>query len=220
MTERLRLPTRSQINALTDPEVLADLRDAVERVAVKITTDLQFSADEEWARRARGALAAHRHARTLLERRLAALRAETPDANPRGRDDNDPLTNEVLDNRPHVDVAAISTVEAADEWIGWIRDRLDAVQRDREDEIGLPAAERDEAFMSATGSVLRRLRGLRQDVQNRRGELTRLDRQTAQRALQSSREQLFIDLCRETLDRETYRSLRARVDEIETRSGA
>lgn len=74
MNDRELLPTREQIDAIDDLEALYDLRDECERKAALIEVDLDHRpGDEEWAHRARGALAAHNICFGQLGRRIYRL---------------------------------------------------------------------------------------------------------------------------------------------------
>lgn len=211
------LPTPKQIAALTDIPSLRDLCDDVERGVIQIETQLEFeTGDEEWAKRAANALAAFRFAERALKRRLHNLvgaqeRQASGELARRPDEDIDPLTHEVLKDRPDWSVPAIQTVAEADDRMVWLVDRINAVRTDREDEIAQPASDRDEAFLAATGSLLRHMNGLRSQVQNRRGELARSERQAHGR----SRERMFIDAARGLLPGDTFAAIWDRVAELE-----
>ena len=221
--ERTQLPTQAQIAAISDHEVLKALGSDIERACVKIETDLEFEAgDNAWAARARSALAHHRYTERLVARRISKLRRKGEILPPpkvgavRPDDACDPLTIETIHTRPAVDIEAVDTTERVDELLAWLAKRIDAVERDREDEIGLPAVRRDERFLAATGSVLREMRLLRQQLHSRRGAITRAAKKIqAAAAKPETREQLFIDAAREVLDRATYLRLWGMVDQRE-----
>lgn len=221
--ERERLPTKAQIGAVTDLSVLDGWRDDIARAVAKMETDLEFLAGDnpEWAARARAALAIHRLTDRIIARRMGALRRSamtTAKTARRPEADCDPLTLEVLRARPAVDLDALTTTDQVDERMSWLVARIDAVTADREDEIGMEAADRDEGFLAATGNALRHMRALRQDLQTRRGRLNKAEKAAARAAEvphQETRERLFIDAARELLDRATYLRLWDEVDRRE-----
>lgn len=215
-----RLPSKGQINAITDIGALLTIRDAVEESTVHIEADLEFRTDEPWASRARAALAIHRLTERRLRRRLTALKAQTPkkakDApDPRAPEECDPLTVEALADRRAIDPQSLTSTAEVDAALHRLGERINAVTLDREDEITLAPGDRDEAFMAATGNCLRTLRGQRQALQIRRGEITRAARAATHAAGAQTREQLFIDAARAALDRGTYLGLWDRVDQMQ-----
>jgi hypothetical protein len=219
-SSRVILPTKAQICAIADLGALERLRDDVEQSIVKMETDLEFRAgDDSWITRATAALALHRYTERLVCRRISELKAATSKASAgtcrRAGTENDPLTNEVLRTRPNIRPEDINDLPAADTAMEWLRLRIDAVTTDREDEIALPAGERDEAFLAATGSLLRTMRGRRQAVQTKRGEISRSQKLAVQHARDGNRLQLFANAAREILPKETYMLLWDRVDRVE-----
>lgn len=72
------LPTREQIDAISDLESLLAIREEVEFATAKIEVDLEFRpGDEDWAHRARGALAVHNMCFGQLSRRIYRLQQAT-----------------------------------------------------------------------------------------------------------------------------------------------
>lgn len=211
-----RLPTSAQVSAIDDPVLLGALADDIERVCTQIETDLEFRTDEPWASRARHALSIHRHALKRVSRRVRALAAGAPEETGlRSKEETHPLTLEVLAQRPSIDVAKLETVEAVDEQLAWLAARIGAVADDRSDEIGLLAGDRDEGFLAATGSMLREMRGLRQELQNQRGRISKAVKAIAHKTVDRSRERLFIEAAREIIDRATYLAIWDRVDQLQ-----
>lgn len=211
-----RLPTAAQVATINDPALLQALADDIERVCTQIETDLEFRDDEPWATRARYALSAHRQALKRVSRRIRGLASSAPADTPvRAKEETHPLTLEVLSRRPKIDVTKLATVEEVDQRLAWIAERINAVTDDRSDEICLPAGDRDEGFLAATGSVLREMRGLRQDLQVQRGRVSKAVKAQGQQVLDRSRERLFIDAAREVLDRVTYLAIWDRVDRLQ-----
>lgn len=211
------LPTKAQIAAIEDREALSEIKDAVDLAIVHIEAQLEFSdRDEAWAHTAINALALHRHVERMLHRRIEALAKPAPRASgaPSASTppDRRPLTLEVLREPPQIDLAALATVEDVDAWATWLTDAINDVSSDREDEIARPASRRDERFMAATGRVLRQMRGLRIQVQTRRGAISKAATAARHTAHQTAREQLFIDAARQMLDPATYHALWSRVD--------
>lgn len=223
MYRREPLPTEAQINAITDVPALRALQNDIEIRATKIETDLEFSTlGDDWERRARSALAMHRLANKRIARRAKALGADRRGSGPRahgGRQRPDDeirmLTLEVLRTRPSIDPAKLHTIEQVDASVAWLAERINAVTSDREDEIAVVAGDRDEAFMAATGNLLREMKALRQAVQNRRGEITKAERMAAQAAREATRPQLFVDAARQVLDRDTFIRIWAIVDQLD-----
>lgn len=73
--KRVPLPTKEQINAITDIPALDEMEQEIERRAEKITVDLEMEAgDENWDARARSALTAHRICLKNIRTRLHRLR--------------------------------------------------------------------------------------------------------------------------------------------------
>lgn len=70
--ERERLPTREQIEVITDMEALRNLEEAIVTQVARIEADLEFRSDGDldWERRARAALAAHRATLTTLRKHI------------------------------------------------------------------------------------------------------------------------------------------------------
>jgi hypothetical protein len=72
--DRHPLPTREQIEAITDIEGLRQVRDDVFARKSSIETQLEFAdGDEDWERRAMGALTAHRICIGHLDKRIHRL---------------------------------------------------------------------------------------------------------------------------------------------------
>lgn len=73
--KRPSLPTREQIEAITDIPALVEIEQEVERRAEKITVDLEMQVgDDDWDARARSALTAHRICLKSIRKRLNRLR--------------------------------------------------------------------------------------------------------------------------------------------------
>lgn len=221
-----RLPSRAQIKLITDIPLLEDLRAECDIRIEKMTVDLEMQVgDEDWDQRCRRALA---YARVLLkdiQRQLYKVRPyEAPPAAPKGPlrerlvKECDPRTIRVLDRHPQVpDVKSeeFITVEQIDAFIVELAADTNAMTLDREDEIAQGAGRRDEGFLAATGRILPGLRALRQQLQTRRGELTRQTRRGSDAARQETRERLFIDGARALLTGAQYRLIWDWVDRKE-----
>ena len=68
--ERIRLYSKEELNEITDAEHLNSYIDEVEAAVTKIETDLEFAdGDDDWFRRAKAALMAHRISLRLARRR-------------------------------------------------------------------------------------------------------------------------------------------------------
>lgn len=77
MTEREPLPDRRAISAMSDLGSVLVLEDSVMAAATQIETDLEFrDGDDEWERRARGALTAHNICLKNIRKRIHALRGK------------------------------------------------------------------------------------------------------------------------------------------------
>jgi hypothetical protein len=224
--DREPLPTAEQIKAIDDVGALEGMREELERRIVRMRTDLEFRVDDDdWAPRARAALSLHSYAARRIDRRLAALRSKAPKGAKAKRPEGEcnPLTLEALAKPPAIVVSALTTTQEIDDHLATLAAQVNAVEVDRTDEISLRAGERDEAFLAATGGVLATMRLLRQQLQVRRGEISRAERKrmlVEEAASRNTREQLFIDAAREILDRATYVAIWDRVDQIEARSAA
>ena len=221
MAEPIRfheLPTPAQINALTDVQSLRDLCDDVERQVLQIETQLEFDAgrDEDWAMRAANALAAFRFTERALKRRLGKLTkpAELGGAI-RPPEHISPLTREVLEAAPVIDIPALATVAEVDEKLAWLVERINAVCADRDDEVAQAAIDRDEGFIAAANTARRALSVIRLALQTRRGEISKAAKAAEQEVRDRRREQMFIDAARELLPKEIYMRLWDRVDRIE-----
>jgi len=77
--EERTLPTREQIDAMTDVDALEALREDIDRALKKIEADLEYRSDGnlDWERRACSALAYHRMAMGQLTRRIGRLTGRT-----------------------------------------------------------------------------------------------------------------------------------------------
>lgn len=211
---RERLPTPEQIGAMTDLQSVDELRNVVELAAKRIETDLEFDiGSDEWARRARNALALHRHVARQLARRAGVLRqAQEVAAKRRPEEACDPLTLEVLREHPTMDVEAIPTIEEVDAKVAWLELRFQAIARDRDDEKSLDVAEFDHAFLGSTKAALKALTVIRLRLEAHRRNLVKVARLAAEAEQQRSREHLFIEVCRERMPRETFLAAWAEVD--------
>lgn len=219
----LKLPTPEAIKAIGSPELINLLKDDIEQAITRMETDLEFSSgDADWERRARSALAKHRYVLRLLDRRCGALKSkqEKQSAPERPPEDCHALTLEVLDRRPSIEPDRLATVAEVDDAAAWLLERISAMTADREEEIALAPGDRDEGFLAATGNALRLMRGQRQALQNRRGAITRAQREKDQAPRQETRERLFIEAAREQLDRETFRSIWDLVDRLQANQKA
>lgn len=235
MTERIELPTKAQIAALTDPVTIKALIDDIEGIVTTIETRLSYSGinDDDWRERAQGALIWHRRALKQLSRRLHELRLEakfptrpgayktktkTKVENLRPAEDNDPLTNEALASVHALDLAALVTVAQADAELAWLDARIMAVERDRTDEIGQLSQRRDEGFLAATKATLSALKKAQAAALIHRRRLAKDARAVEDEAKLSRRErreQRFIDAARDMLPAATFQALWDRVDRQE-----
>lgn len=236
MAGRFELPTKAQISALTDPTAIKALIEDIDGVVATIETRLSYSGinDEDWRERAQGALIRHKRALSQLNRRLHEVRlnakfptrsgayktkAKTKVENIRPADDNDPLTNEVLERVYALDLKALVTVAQVEAQLAWVEPRILAVERDRTDEIALPSAKRDESFLAATKSTLSALRNARTRLQTHRNLLSRGDKETRLER-QARRERQFVDAARDLLPAATFQAIWDRVERQEVEESA
>lgn len=222
MRERHPLPTKAEIQAITDPQDLRDLLDDIERTTTSIETQLEFDelGDDDWYARARGALIAHRITAKMATRRLHVLQSTQPGARSKNKppaptrdaDENHPLTNEVLKTPPVVEIHGAMTREEVDAKLLWVVERINAVEADRSSEIGVKADQRDEGFLAVTKGVLRPLKAIRLQLESRKAGFRH--RAKAERVIEreTTRERMFIDAARDALPRETFLAIWAAVD--------
>lgn len=236
--ERIELPTKAEIAAMTDPAAVRGLIEAIEAVVTTIETRLEYSGinDDDWRGRAQGALIRHRNALRQLNRRAHDLRfialrspaqarlhgkkakVTSKPANARPDDENDPLTNASLDQDHAIDLRTFTEVAQVDAKLADLDQRIAAVARDRDDEIATPSQKRDEGFLAATKSALAAMRNSRSVLQTHRNRILRGTAGTTlegRLARQAHRSQLFIDAARDLLPAATFRALWDRVDRQE-----
>lgn len=233
--ERLELPTKQQIAAITDPAAIKSLIDAVDGVIATIETRLSYSGinDDDWRARAQGALIRHRQALGQLNRRAHELRLEakfptrpgayktktkTKVENLRPVEDNDDLTNEALASVHALDLAALVTIAQTDTELAWLDARITAVERDRADEIAQPPARRDEGFLAATKATMSALKKAQAAALIHRRRLAKVEsavEDAAKLERQTRLERRFVDAARELLPPATFRTIWDRVDRQE-----
>jgi hypothetical protein len=218
--EREPLPSREQIQAITDRAALEALRDEVDRRVAKIETDLDFlDGDDDWERRARNALALHRYTSGIINRQLRRISPESPfralagvKTVTRERTDCHELSWELLDADP-IDVEALTSPAAVAAALHRLNQQVAALEADRADEIARfePAA-RDEGWLAEANAALQNAKQARHRLVLREGEFRRAEKQALQRERASDRAQVFIDCARETLPQDVYLMLWDRVD--------
>lgn len=78
--QRTQLPTRDDIKLITSVDTLHDMLSDIDASIVQIETDLEFrnddAATEDWDRRARGALVAHKICRTQVNRQIGRVQGK------------------------------------------------------------------------------------------------------------------------------------------------
>lgn len=214
MSDRLELPTKAQIAAITDPAAVRSLLEAVENAVATIETRLSYSdiSDRDWRRRAQGALIRHKTTKHQLARRLHILVLDgfgrRGRKSPRPKADNDPLTNQVLSEGVVIQADDMTEAEINDA-LEWLFPRIAAVEQDRADELDLAAGKRDEKFLSAANAALKAMRGYQNTLLSRRGALSRAVRE----ADQARRERMFIDAVKKVLPEDTFKRLWSEVNE-------
>ncbi len=166
------LPTKEQIALICDTDALADLIDEVGRRIAKIETDLEFGdGDDDWAFRARNALALHRHCERMLDKRLKALSRQTPfqkiaavKTSVRRRSECSPESLAILDGA-FPDPAALEGPEELEEAISRLMRQMTALKDDRDDEIlNFDQGERDEVWLARVAVTLRRAGAVHQEL--------------------------------------------------------
>lgn len=212
-------PTKAQLALIDDADALDAIREELSLRISHIEADLEFSdRDDDWAHRARSALAHHRYSERLTIARLNAVRRSVVKASVRERTDCAPLSLEVLDGWT-VDIEAVTTLEEATRAEAEIVARVDALTEDRDDEIGsFVEAERDLVWIMKANRALKRIGALRNILLRRASELRKAERLKEHAALQHrdiGRERLFIESARELLDRDTFLALWEMVDRRE-----
>lgn len=175
MRDLRELPERETIQAWTRIPTLKGLLDDLDDEIVTIETQLKHSTKgADWENRAVAALARFRATRRWVARRLHDLQSiGKKEEQVRPDDMIHPRTLAALAERPNVDASKIETLEELETVLtDWVA-TLDAVREDREDEIGQGAGRRDEGFLARTNSLIRHMAKVRQDIQNRRGQLSK-----------------------------------------------
>ena len=210
--QRERLPTKAQINAISDIEALEALKDDVDRRMVRIETDLDFrDATEEWEGRAISALSVHRYTAKAIGRRIQDLKKSSGKRSfTQERVDCDDLTWEVIDGV--YDDVDPDTVHEIDEWLEVIDKALDAVELDKADELSKADQFRDLVWIAKANSAAKRVKGVRHKLFTKKAHINKAIKETERLAHEEVRERMFIDACREMLPKSTYAALWDRVD--------
>lgn len=215
------LPTKMQIEAISDVPALSGLKDEAERRTLAIETQLEFSdgSDLAWERSATAALAHLRYTERLLIRRIREL-GKNKDAGerlPAVRPDSasHAETLRILRERPYIRAELIDSIEEIDEHRRIVATSLELLERDRSDEIRIHLSERDERFVLNIQMAIKALKRQREELQARRGQLSRRIRAESVRSLNSRRERLFIEHARKMLRSEEYDAIWQRVLEVE-----
>lgn len=221
MPERPQLPTREQINAISNRRDLEAIRDEIQATITKIEVDLEYGdGDDEWAARARAALAFHRNASKAITHRLHALRP-TPFEGlgsvkmaVRERADCNPLGLALMEAEI-IDADAMSLVEA-EAALKTLVAQIEALTSDREDEVlNYEPVARDEGWLIRTGAALRRAKASRHALNVRIAHLRKTEKLAEQERRDAVRPQLFVDAARQVLDRETFLRIWAIVDQLD-----
>lgn len=215
------LPTREQLAAISDAPALEGLLDEVGRRSAKIETDLEFWAegDEDWAYRARNALALHRHTERLIERRLKALRPRTPMARPaaqpvpwraginranRSHETVSPDAAALMDREfPATEAMDADTVQATE---AALLRQIEALKTEREEEVlnHPDPVDRDEPWLIRSAAAIRRAGAYHQAVLARKRALNKAVKEANQARRDESFGQAFVEAARLVLDRDTF----------------
>lgn len=211
------LPTKDQLRLITSEPDLVEIRTTIEREIQRVETDLDFRVDPydqvKWESRARKVLAGLRYKARLVDQQLARVRPKTSSERPRELCHR--LTLQVLDGDPIPRLSATCDAGAIEVAIARLDELIEAVSTDRTEEIGMPAAERDESFLARTNAALKTLRSARFGFQTRQREIAREGRTRRRVEGERTREGLFVDAAREILDRPTFLAIWDRVDHIQ-----
>ena len=216
------LPTKQQIEAISDADALEAIRDEIDRRIARIEADLDFrDGTVEWEGRAISALAVHRYTVNLISRRLKVVRTgkgPSPFAGLRGvktvereRVECHELSWWLIDG--DIEGPEPETLAECEEAIDKLTAALVALEADRADEISRfdPAA-RDEAWMAEANAGLKRGKAVRQPLFARRGHFRRAEKEAAQATRDLGRDRAFVEEARDFLPRDTFLTLWDRVD--------
>lgn len=210
--QRDRLPSKAQINAISDIESLENLKEDIERRIVRIETDLDFrDATEEWEGRAISALSVHRYTAKAIEKRINGLRKSSGKISmTQERVDCHDLTWEIIDSV--YDNLNPETVSEIDEVIEAIDSAMDALEADKADEMTKAEPFRDLVWIAKASSAAKRVKGVRHNLMTKKNLINKAMKEKERLAREEVRERMFIDACREMLSKETYAALWDRVD--------
>lgn len=210
-----KLPTREQINQISDIQALEDMREDVERRIFQIESDLDFrDGTEEWEGRALGALSIHRYTAKAISRRIDSLSkpqaAVKDDPKKLERENCLPLTWMAIDGE--FDGDDIDSLDEINQHLVTLQDAIESIEIDKADELSKKESVRDLKWIAQANAALRRIRSSRHQLSIRRAAILREEKDRARTLGERTRERLFISACREVLPRETYLMLWDRVD--------
>lgn len=212
-----KLPTREQINQISDIQALEDMREDVERRIFQIESDLDFrDGTEEWEGRALGALSIHRYTAKAISRRIDNLSKPRPAVkdSPKKleRENCLPLTWMAIDGE--FDSYDPSGLDEINQHLVTLQDAIESVEIDKADELSKKESVRDLKWIAQANAALRRIRSSRHQLSIKRAAILREEKDRARASGERTRERLFISACREILPRETYLILWDRVDRL------
>jgi len=209
--QRDRLPTREQINQITDLACLEDMKEEVDRRIARIETDLDYrDATVEWENRALSALSVHRYISTAIKRRLEKLSAPKLKKGERQkRTECLALTWMVIDGE--FDKEDADTAEELDAKMNTLDEAIEALELDRADENAKHDT-RDIAWCVEATAALKRVKAVRHALSLKKAAINRAEKEKRRLEMEGTRERMFIDACREILPKETYQMLWTRVD--------
>jgi len=210
LRDRRRLPSKADINAITSVEELQDLLDHIDFEATKIETALEHSSNDsqDWEARAISALVIHRVTRKAVAQRLAAVA-------PPVVEESDPPIPRVVHPRvaqfievfDKFDVQALTTVEAVERALEWLREETAELRNEIDDEKGLAVEVRDTDWLRRASGVLAKANALRNSLQQKAGEIRRQERAAEFEARDRSAERLFIKAVKRRLDEDVYAAI-------------
>lgn len=219
------LPTREQVELITDKKALEDIRDDIEMAIARIQTDLEYSdRSDEWYERASNALVLHRYVKGLVERRIAELRKKertssganwTPKTVSRTRKTVYPLAKECISG-PYPDPAELNAIPDLESAIQFLDTLRNALKTERAEEIDtFPPQERDESWVRSANDALAKTAAIRLTLNNKAASIRQSEKRAIRDARDADRQQAFIDSAREILPKTIYQAIWDRVDRLQ-----
>lgn len=202
------LPSAAQIRQIEDVGVLENLRDDVDLAVARIESDLEWrEGDDDWANRARGALAHFQHRGRVASRQIEKIKASAQPQ--RQRKECHELSWSLIDNEiVYGGETEADLVKAVED----ISCALEALEADKADEARQSSV--DLVWMADANRALRQAKALRHELRLKAAAIKKQAKQKSIDLRDSARERIFIEQAREFLPRETFLTLWNRVDRI------